>query len=186
MSKQAVVYWLIPAKEKGKLFRQLIRILSRELNAPRFEPHLTLLVAPADGPAPAKILRLIRAAPIRLRVRGISSSSALTKTLFARFESNKPLQDLVADLQLALNMRTRRPGDPHLSLVYKTTSVAVRKELAAIIRLPFREVTFDAIKAVRCELPIRDAAAIEAWRTVALKRLRVKAAGKTVRRRKNG
>ena len=38
----AIVYWLMPAKSERELFRQLIRILAKEFDAPHFEPHLTL------------------------------------------------------------------------------------------------------------------------------------------------
>ena len=56
---------------------------------------------------------------------------------------------------------------PHLSLLYKNLAAATRRELAASINVPLSEVTFDAIKAVRCVSPTESGADIEAWRVVA-------------------
>jgi hypothetical protein len=56
---------------------------------------------------------------------------------------------------------------PHLSLLYKTMPAAVRREMAASISVPCSEVSFDAIKAVRCVSPTRSRADVEVWRVVA-------------------
>ena len=56
---------------------------------------------------------------------------------------------------------------PHLSLLYKNLAAATRRELAASINLPLSEVTFDAIKAVRCVSPTKSGADVEAWHVVA-------------------
>ena len=56
---------------------------------------------------------------------------------------------------------------PHLSLLYKNLAVATRYELAASINVPLAEVTFDAVKAVRCISPTESGADVEAWRVVA-------------------
>jgi len=42
-----------------------------------------------------------------------------------------------------------------------------RRQLADSIKVPFWEVTFDALRAVRCVSPTRTCAAVEAWRVVA-------------------
>ena len=57
--------------------------------------------------------------------------------------------------------------EPHLSLLYKKMETATRRELAASIYVPLSEVTFDAIKAVRCLSPTQSRADVEAWRVVA-------------------
>jgi hypothetical protein len=54
-----------------------------------------------------------------------------------------------------------------LSLLYKKLAAATRRELPASIDVPFSEVTFDAIKAVRCVSPTIAHADVEAWRVVA-------------------
>jgi 2'-5' RNA ligase len=167
----AIVYWLVPAKPERELFRELIRILAKQFEAPRFEPHLTLIAIADDGRAPREILRQIHAPPIHLGVRGIGSSSRFTKTLFVRFEASKSLGKLVVDLERELRKRTKSVRDPHVSLLYKKLPRRVKKELVPTIKLPFEEVTFDFIQAVRSVLPIRDGSDVQAWRVVAKKRL---------------
>ncbi len=167
----AIVYWLVPAKPERELFRELIRILAKQFEAPRFEPHLTLVAIADDGRAPREILRQIQAPPINLGIRGIGSSSRFTKTLFLRFESSKSLEKLVVDLGRELRRRLKSVRDPHVSLLYKKLPRRVKKQLVSTIKLPFPEVTFDFIQAVRSALPIRDGGDVKAWKVVAKKRL---------------
>ena len=167
MKKYATVYWLIPAEPKRELFCELIRILAKQFDAPRFEPHLTLFVAAEDRQVPKQILEQIDPSPIQLRLREISFSSKFTKTLFVRFKPNDALKKLIVHLRRASKGRGKFVRDPHVSLLYKKIPTAVKKEVVAAIRLPFNEVVFDSIKAVRCHLPVRDRADVEAWRIVA-------------------
>ena len=171
MPKIATVYWLIPAEPKRELFRELIRILAKQFDAPRFEPHLTLLVTAEDRQVPKQILEQIDASSIQLRLRETSFSSKFTKTLFVRFKSNNALKKLIADLRRAAKSRGKFVRDPHVSLLYKKIPVAVKKELASTIRLPFKEVVFDSIKAVQCPSPTRTRADVDGWRVIATKRL---------------
>jgi len=171
MSKIATVYWLIPAEPERGLFRELIRILAKEFDAPRFEPHLTLLVTEEDRQTSKQIIEQIDASLIDLRPREISFSSKFTKTLFVRFKSNNALKKLIVDLRRATKSGGKFVRDPHVSLLYKKIPAPVKKELVSTIRLPFKEVVFDSIKAVRCHLPVRDRADVEAWRVLAAKSL---------------
>ncbi len=171
MSKIATVYWLIPAEPERRLFRELIRILAKQFDAPRFEPHLTLLVAAEDRQTSKQIVEQTDASLIQLRLQEISFSSTFTKTLFMRFKSNDALKKLIVDLRRAAKSRGKFVRDPHVSLLYKKIPVAVKRGLASTIRLPFKEVVFDSIKAVRCHLPVRDRADVEAWRVLATKSL---------------
>jgi 2'-5' RNA ligase len=172
MKKTVVAYWLIPAEPAGQLFRALIRILAKQCGAPRFKPHLTIFATPQDRQSPAKILRRIKAAPIRLKVDGVSYSAQFTKTLYVQFRSNKRFETLVVDLGRAAGLRIKAPTHPHLSLLYKNIPAAARKQLASTLKLPVREVVFDTIKAVRCALPTRTRGDVESWRAVAKKRLK--------------
>jgi hypothetical protein len=172
MKQRAIVYWLIPAKDERELFCEIVRILYREFDAPNFDPHLTILVSPRDRQSPAKLLRRIKAKPIRMSAWGIGSSSKFTKTLFVRFKSNRAFEKLVFDLAGATKTRVKRLRDPHVSLLYKKLPAATKKELASTIRLPFREVVFNSIVAARCVLPVRSREDVEAWKIVARKSLR--------------
>lgn len=172
MKKPAIAYWLLPSGGERDLFRQIIGILCRELDAPKFHPHLTLFVSKAGGKS-QKALRKIKCGPIRLRTRGVAFSSKYTKTLFVRFKPNRSLEKLVALLGQAAEKNSGMPRDPHLSLLYKRRiSAATERELARTIKLPFREVRFDSIAAVRMTLPVRNRTDIQAWRIIARKSLR--------------
>jgi hypothetical protein len=171
MSKIATVYWLIPAKPERGLFRELIRILAKEFDAPRFEPHLTLLVTEEDRQTSKQIIEQIDTSSIQLRLREINFSSRFTKTLFVRFKSNNALKRLIVDLQRATKLGGKFVRDPHVSHLYKKIPAPVKKKLVSTIRLPFKEVVFDSIRAVRCHLPVRDRADVEAWRVLAAKSL---------------
>jgi hypothetical protein len=168
----ALVYWLTPTKPQCDFFSEAIRILSKQFNAPRFEPHLTIIVTPEIGLSPRKILKQIRTSPISLKVRGIGFSSKFTKTLFVRFTSNKSLAKLVVDLARETGSLTKSAHDPHVSLIYKKMLTSTKKELASTIQLPFSTVLFDSIKAVRCASPTKTRTDVEAWHVVAKKSLR--------------
>jgi 2'-5' RNA ligase len=172
MSKNsAIVYWLMPADPERELFCDIIRILYKQFDAPNFDPHLTVLVTKEDRQSPANVLKQIKASPIRLSVRGISFADEFTKTLFVRMESSKPLEELVVDLGRATKSRTKSVGDPHVSLLYKKIPASTKRELASTIKLPFREVVFDSVVAVRCAWPTRSHADVETWRRLATKKL---------------
>lgn len=173
MSKRSViVYWLFPARDERELFCEIIRILYKEFDAPNFDPHLTVFATKEDRQSPGRILSQIRSAPIRLRVRGMGFSSQFAKTLFIRFVPSKPLNKLIVNLARATKSSVRPVRDPHLSLLYKNIAVATKRELARTIKLPFREVLFDSIAAVRCVSPTKVKADVEAWRVIARKSLR--------------
>jgi 2'-5' RNA ligase len=164
MKKSVLVYWLIPAKAERELFRSLIRILAKRLDAPTFEPHLTVCVG-QDRQSPREMLRRLKASPLQLQIRGTSHSSNFRKTLFVRLRPNRGLE------QLARALGGLGPRDPHLSLLYKKLPTRTKKELVATIRLPMRTVTFSAIKAVRSKSPTTTAADVKGWRVIATKRL---------------
>jgi 2'-5' RNA ligase len=172
MKKTAIVYWLLPSKPKRELFCEIVRILCDEFDAPNFEPHLTLLATAQNRISPAKVLRQIRSGPIRLQVRGAAFSSQFTKTLFVRFKPNNLLAKLVLDLGRAAQSPNKHLRDPHVSLVYKRLPTRLKKELAATIKLPFREVLFDKVAAVRCPAPTKTRAQVKAWKILAKKSLR--------------
>jgi hypothetical protein len=74
-------------------------------------------------------------------------------------------------IRQAANGSSQYQLKPHLSLLYKNLAAATRRELAASIDIPLSEVTFDAIKAVRCVSPTESRANVEAWHVVAAESL---------------
>ncbi|MEP6708544.1 MAG: hypothetical protein ABJB32_00250 [Verrucomicrobiota bacterium] len=171
MTKRVTVYWLTPAEPERELFREIIRILANQFDGPRFEPHLTLFATAAARQSSRKILEQIDAKPIRLRVREIAFSSKFTKTLFVRFVRTPALDDLKAKLRLATKLPAGVLRDPHVSLLYKRMPISAKKDLASAIQLPFTEVDFNLIRAVRCISSTQTCADVAGWRVVATKSL---------------
>ncbi len=166
MKKRVTVFWLIPAKPERELFRKIIRILAREFGAPQFEPHLTLGYA-APGISAASLLRNLFGPPIALRLRSVAYSAKFTKTLFVRFAPNRNLEKVTGTIA-----KSRKSlQDPHLSLIYRSLPPATKRELAMTIKLPFREVRFDEVKAVDCVSPTQTARDVRSWRVLATRRL---------------
>ena len=104
---------------------------------------------------------------VRLTPLGIDQSDEFIKTLFVPFGASTELQNGSEIIREAANDSSHYRLKPHLSLLYKNLPAATRRQLAASIRVPFTDVTFHAIKAVRCVSPTECGADVEAWRVVA-------------------
>jgi hypothetical protein len=166
MKKRVTNFWLMPAQPECEFFKEVIRILAKELDAPLFAPHVTL--CQTDGAeSVGRLLSQVRAAPMRLRIREIAHSGKFTKTLFVRFAPTKSLEQLVTKV----GGKAKTLSDPHLSLLYKKLPLSVRRELATTIKLPFREVTFDSIATMNCTSPTETRQDVKSWRRLATKRL---------------
>ena len=149
----ANLVWLMPDRENRAYFHSFITALAKQVDAPVFEPHLTL------GKVDEQVLRgSFMAGAIELEATGIFTSSVFTKTLFVRFAAAPAL----LSLRSSLGMRTN-DYDPHLSLLYCQLPPAGRQRLAATIPLPPEKVTFDRLTVVRCPEPTTTRADVEAW-----------------------
>src|SRR3954463_808169 len=166
MKSQEIVFWLVPAKPEVELFRGLVHILARQLNAPHFEPHLTLGLA-KDLASAKKALRQVKARPISLRLGGVDFSDEFRRTIFVRMAPNPSLEKLVRDL----TGRKMHPHTLHVSLVYKKLPLRAQKELAKTIKLPFGKVVFDSVRIVRCTTPTNTRKDVEGWQVLGSKRL---------------
>jgi hypothetical protein len=170
VTRQTVIsYWLIPSEPARSFFQRIINDFARRCDAPVFEPHVTIHVG-ADRANAAKNA-LGNAAReckvIGLTPLGIDQSDEFIKTLFVRFAMSVELRKIGDIICEAANDSSQYELKPHLSLLYKNLPVATRRELAASINVPLSEVTFDAIKAVRCVSPTRSRVDVEAWHVVA-------------------
>jgi 2'-5' RNA ligase len=170
VSRQTVIaYWLIPSESACSFFQRSINDLARRFDAPVFEPHVTIYVGAdrADAAknalgAAARKCNLIELTPV-----GIDQSDEFIKTLFVQFAMNAELRKINGIIRDTANDSSQYELEPHLTLLYKNLVAATRCELAASIDVPLFEVTFDAIKAVRCVSPAESSADVEAWRVIA-------------------
>jgi hypothetical protein len=168
-----IAYWLIPAEPAHRFFQDLINDLARRYDAPVFEPHVTIYVGAdstdAVGTTLSKAARDCE--PIVLQALEVSHSDEFIKTLFVEFGLNSKLRQLNQVIRSATQNSSDYQLNSHLSLLYKTMSTQDRHLLTHSIDVPFPEVTFDSLKAVRCISPTQSRPDIEAWRVVAEKPL---------------
>jgi 2'-5' RNA ligase len=172
--RKVIAQWLIPAEPAHSFFQDLIDDLARRYDAPVFEPHVTIYVG-ADS-TDAVDTMLSKAArdcePIVLQALEISHSDEFIKALFVEFGLNSKLRQLNQVIRTAAQDSSDYDLKPHLSLLYKRMSVQTRRRLARSIEVPFSQLVFDSLKAVRCISPTRSRADVEAWRVVTEKVLR--------------
>ena len=167
--KTVIAYWLIPSEPAYAFFQRVVDDLAHRCNAPVFEPHVTIHVGAgrADAAKNAFGDAARDCKRIGLRPIGIDQSDEFIKTLFVRFAMSAELRKIKDMIREAANDSSQYELNPHLSLLYKNLAAPTRRELAASINVPLFEVTFDAIKAVRCVSPAESGADVEAWHVVA-------------------
>lgn len=164
-----IAYWLIPAEPARSFFQEVVNDLALRYDAPGFEPHVTIHVranrAAAGESAISQAARVCK--PIKLKALEIGHSSEFIKTLFVQFALDTELRRLYEIIRDAAQDSSHYELKPHLSLLYMKMPAPARRQLADSIKVPFWEVTFDALRAVRCVSPTRTRAEVEAWRVVA-------------------
>jgi hypothetical protein len=172
-SDKIATYWLIPAEPALSHFRSLIRELAERFDAPVFEPHVTLYATDADRENPDAVLELVlgNAATLQLSIEGLNFSDEFTKTLFVQFRPDGAVSRLSEKLRSVSVTQCEYKLNPHLSLIYKTMPRETKERIANSIRLPFDEVTFDAVQAVISPAPIKSHAELEQWKTAGAARL---------------
>jgi 2'-5' RNA ligase len=170
---EIMAYWLCPAEPVRTDCVALIDNLASRFDAPTFEPHVTIQVVGADAQNPEAVLEDVvkGRGSFQLLVRRLEYSDKFTKTLFVQFEPDAKLSRLSEDLGYASVSRNDYELNPHLSLLYKHLDEETKVALAQSIRLPFRGVCFDSVKAVISPEKIESRADVEAWRVVATRQL---------------
>ena len=175
MTRQTVIaYWLIPSEPAHSFFQRIINDLARRYDASVFEPHVTVHVGADQADAAEKALEkaaseseLVRLTPLR-----IDQSDEFIKTLFVQFAMTVELGKINGIIRHAANDSSHYELKPHLSLLYKNLPAATRSKLAALITVPFSEIPFDSLQAIRCISPTQTKADVEAWKLIATRMLR--------------
>jgi len=173
MKRIAIAYWLIPAEPARSFFQVMINDLARRYDAPVFEPHVTIHVGAdrANGAQKGLSQAASDFKQVKLKALEIDHSTEFIKTLFVQFALNTKLRQLSQIVRTAAQDSANYQLNPHLSLLYKRMSIRDRRLLARSIEMPFFEVIFDSLKAVRCISPTQSRSNVEAWRVVAEKPL---------------
>lgn len=166
---EILTYWLTPAEPARRYFRSLICDLALRLDAPVFEPHVTLYVTKAADENPAAVLQsaLTNLKPLRLSIAGLDCSDKFTKTLYVQFHPEAALQRLSENLRAASVSQREYELNPHLSLIYKTMAPETKRRVINSLNLAFTEADFDLVKAVMSPAKIESREDVESWRIVA-------------------
>jgi 2'-5' RNA ligase len=169
VTRQTVIaYWLIPSEPARSFFKRIINDLARRYEAPLFEPHVTIYVG-VDRPDAARNALEDAARQckrLRLTPLGIDQSAEFIKTLFVQFAMSSELRQINHIIREAAHDSSQYELKPHLSLLYKNLAAAIRAELAASITMPFSEILFDSLQAIRCVAPTQTGADVEAWELI--------------------
>jgi 2'-5' RNA ligase len=164
----AIAYWLIPTEPARSYFQNIINDLAQRYSAPHFQAHVTVHVgANCTDTVDGVLLKAASGCEqIVLHPLEVSGSSEFIKTLFVQFSRTGQLQALNESIRTAAQDPPDYQLNPHLSLLYKRISIQDRRLLMESIEVPFPEVTFDSLKAVRCISPTQSRADVEAWRVI--------------------
>jgi hypothetical protein len=161
-----VGFWLVPAPRDHPGLSAIIDGLARELDAPRFEPHVTLYAGARGAHDDVEGL-LARATQgvgmLDLRVTGVGTSPELFKTLYLEFEPDLQAERLCQLFRTALTPGLDYVLRPHLSLLYKRLPETTRTALAKRFVVVGQRITFAQITAVRPGDGDKDWSAIEKW-----------------------
>jgi hypothetical protein len=160
-------FWLVPAPAHHRHFAQIIEGLARELNAPRFEPHVTLYAGAraADDDVEALLAQAKQGmGALDLRVTAVGTSPELLKTLYLEFEPDPQTERLCRLFRTGLKPALDYVLKPHLSLLYKELPGATRGALARRFDdVVGQRITFAQITAVRPGGGANDWLEIEKW-----------------------
>ena len=145
-----ISFWLVPSESSRPELTTLINFLADRYNAPRFVPHVTILVTQlANDESPLQILKSATQgfSPIKLKFLELIHGPDRFKSIFVRLNS-EPIEPLFA----AIRASCRHPGDyqldAHLSLLYLQLPVTERISILSALQMPQGPFLFDTVIAV--------------------------------------
>ena len=153
--------WLMPAADDAAMLERLVEDLAGRFNAPRFQPHLTLvedMERSVEDLAPLVVRVSEGVASFEAPVAEIGVSDLFFRSFYARFAAEGPLLELK---RRAIDKIL--PGDiaefmPHISLAYGVEDTFAKRDavVEAENLLLGKPVRFDRICVVASgkELPI--------------------------------
>ena len=163
----------MPSEPVRGFFQEIINDLARRYDAPVFEPHVTVHVGTDQTDAAQKALREAarQCKLIRLTPFGVDQSDEFIKTVFVQFVVSTELRQINDTIRAAANDSAQYELRPHLSLLYKELPATIRGELADSITVPFPEVPFESLQAIRCVSPTKTGADVKEWELIASRML---------------
>ncbi|KZO97922.1 LigT-like protein [Calocera viscosa TUFC12733] len=115
--------WLVPPPKEAKILQGVIDKLADKYNAPKFQPHITLLTRVPEHMPVEEVLVRIRSAvppeePLHIKLSRVESDGHFFQCVLAPVEQSDYLMTLNAEVRKAINPHDTAKYFPHLSLVY--------------------------------------------------------------------
>ena len=126
--------WLMPGGQRYRDLTCRIQTWSRRHSTPRFEPHVTLLsgITLPEREALSRAAALARGlAPFEVRLGEVDFTDEYFRCLFLRVQSTEPLVHVHRRACEVFGLRDRRPYLPHLSLLYGSLPLEVKKRITS-------------------------------------------------------
>jgi len=168
-----ISFWLVPANPYQHLLATLINQLACKYGAPRFMPHVTLLVTQlAQDDSPLQVLESATKGipPFELDLLGVGHDPDRFKSVFIQLNS-EPIMPLSSALRVSCRHLDDYTFDAHLSLLYRQLPFIEKLSLISDLQLPQGPLYFDSVVAVRPGYGQSCFDDVEQWRFVAQVRL---------------
>lgn len=144
--------WLVPATKDAKYLNQIIKIISKQYDAPHFGAHITLYSKIRSLIKAKQVLAESKFGIIRTKSTGIGQSDYLWKTMFIKVKKDKSLRNI--NQILAKNLKTKYSFEPHISLVYKKLDHRTKSKIIKNLKIK-KSYTFDRITIVRSSKDVK-------------------------------
>jgi 2'-5' RNA ligase len=167
--------WLCPEHTCAAYLQKIIDGLCRAFEAPGFAPHLTLgggIVKDLTGIEALLGEIAERHPPLTLRITRLATSPQRLKALHLTFEPAVALDRLQSDVRQNLPGLSAKAFEPHLSLLYKTLTMAQRRELEATFAISLSRISFDSVRLITAGATSDERTAVSGWRCASVKYLR--------------
>lgn len=162
-------FWLVPSEQDRSFFEHLIDTLAQEHDAPSFVPHVTLYSGETtadDDPLDSIEKSTQGVKGLSLHVDSVLYTEQFTKTLFVQFHPSPLLRSISERMKHLSSKPSGYILNPHMSLMYKDMSEQGKHQLAATIRLPSAEVSFDEVWAIASLGPTHTPEDVHRWNVV--------------------
>jgi 2'-5' RNA ligase len=129
--------WVKPHGAAYDVLSRTIHTLARQLDAPVFEPHVTVL-GELEGTEEEHVMRGERLArqlaPFRIDLTGAQYGEEYFRSLYMLVEPAPPVMNAHAAAKRIFQRNPERPYMPHLSLLYGVCPPARRAEILSWLR----------------------------------------------------
>jgi len=160
-----IAIWLVPCdKHKSLLSKQIIR-LSRKLQSPVFEPHMTIFSGKIRLSSAKQSLDYVanHFKSISVEAKTLGTEDIFTKTLYISMKNSEDLSRLSGSFDKYF-LSSTFIFDPHLSLTYKNLPQSARGSLVKETEVTIKHIHFSCIRAVEAPIPSESEDDVIKWK----------------------